>query len=93
MNSLLEGHTIVVNVNGLSSLEDQQRAVDFLAGGCFALGGDQAMLSDGIFAFTPDGAVVRENVMDSKEKQDALVTLAKTGLALKGAPGGTSSSS
>ena len=36
---------------------------------------------------------VRVRPLSSKEKQDALVTLAKTGLALKGTPGGTSSSS
>ncbi len=79
MQSLHEGNTVIVNVQGMGSLDDQQRAVDFLAGGCYALAGEQEMLAEGIFVFTPEGGAGGPgDVTDVESKRNALISLART---------------
>ena len=77
--SLHEGNTVIVNVQKMESLEEQQRAVDFLAGGCYALAGEQEMLAEGIFVFTPEGgAGGAGDGTDVESKRNALISLART---------------
>ena len=79
MASLHEGNTVIVNVQKMESLEEQQRAVDFLAGGCYALAGEQEMLAEGIFVFTPEGgAGGAGDGTDVESKRNALISLART---------------
>jgi len=61
----------------MGSLDDQQRAVDFLAGGCYALAGEQEMLADGIFVFTPEGHGGGGDNPDIENKRNALISLAR----------------
>ncbi len=79
MASLHEGNTVIVNVQKMESLDEQQRAVDFLAGGCYALAGEQEMLAEGIFVFTPEGgAGGAGDGTDVESKRNALISLART---------------
>lgn len=78
VTSLHEGNTVIVNVQGMESLEEQQRAVDFLAGGCYALAGEQEMLAEGIFVFTPEGgAGGGGDGTETESKRNALISLAR----------------
>jgi cell division inhibitor SepF len=85
VNSLQQGHVVVVNVSGIPDLEDQQRAVDFIAGACYALEGQQDALAESIFIFFPrigqeyldsDGTVLKH----SQAARDALTSLARSEL-------------
>jgi len=76
---------VVVNVSGIPDLEDQQRAVDFIAGACYALEGQQDALAESIFIFFPrigqeyfdsDGSVLKH----SQAARDALTSLARSEL-------------
>ena len=88
--SLHEGNTVIVNVQRMESLDEQQRAVDFLAGGCYALAGEQEMLAEGIFVFTPEGgAGAPGDATDMESKRNALVSLARASPSLEqGGEGG-----
>ena len=77
VQSLHEGNTVIVNVQGMGSLDDQQRAVDFLAGGCYALAGEQEMLAEGIFVFTPEGYGGGGDSPEVESKRNALISLAR----------------
>ena len=48
VNPLQQNNVVVVNISGIPNLEDQQRAVDFIAGACYALEGQQAVLAESI---------------------------------------------
>ena len=85
VNSLQQGHVVVVNVSGIPELEDQQRAVDFIAGACYALEGQQDVLAESIFIFFPrlgpeyqdsDGTCLKH----SQAARDALISLARSEL-------------
>ncbi len=76
VNSLQQGHVVVVNVSGIPELEDQQRAVDFVAGACYALEGQQDVLADSIFIFSP--RVAPEYAHGAA--RDALISLARSEL-------------
>jgi len=93
VNSLQQGHVVVVNVSNIPQLDEQQRAVDFIAGGCFALEGQQDMLAESIFVFYPRPmfaeyeesatALSCSAMLDLKHSQaarDALVSLARSEL-------------
>ncbi|QDZ19167.1 hypothetical protein HOP50_02g16810 [Chloropicon primus] len=82
VNSLQQGHVVVVNVGGIPNLEDQQRAVDFIAGACYALEGQQDVLAESIFIFFPrlvgDFEDKGSALKHSQAARDALVSLARS---------------
>ena len=85
VNSLQQGHVVVVNVGGIPKLEDQQRAVDFIAGACYALEGQQDVLAESIFIFLPRMGQDAEDgsggaFKHSQAARDALISLARSEL-------------
>ena len=93
VNSIQQGHTVVVNVSEIPQLDEQQRAVDFIAGGCYALEGQQDMLAESIFVFYPsakhqraasDGEAIGAcDLKHSQAARDALISLARSQLREK----------
>jgi cell division inhibitor SepF len=55
--ALRERKSVVLNLN-VMNLEDAQRAVDFVAGGTYAMDGHQERVGEGIFLFTPSSVKV-----------------------------------
>ncbi|MGL4883449.1 MAG: cell division protein SepF [Waterburya sp.] len=55
--ALRERKSVVLNLN-IMNLEDAQRAVDFVAGGTYAMDGHQERVGEGIFLFTPSSVKV-----------------------------------
>jgi cell division inhibitor SepF len=53
IQTLRERKSVVLNLNVMDS-EDAQRAVDFVAGGTFAIDGHQERIGESIFLFTPN---------------------------------------
>jgi len=85
VNSLQQGHVVVVNVSAIPDLEDQQRAVDFIAGACYALEGQQDALAESIFIFFPRIGVEYDDgrgsvLKHSQAARDALISLARSEL-------------
>ena len=50
--TLLNGRTVVLNMEGLS-LDIAQRIIDFTSGSCFAISGNLQKISNYIFIITP----------------------------------------
>ncbi|BAZ43243.1 hypothetical protein NIES4102_02430 [Chondrocystis sp. NIES-4102] len=57
ITALRERKSVVLNLNIMNS-EDAQRAVDFVAGGTYAMDGHQERVGEGIFLFTPSSVKV-----------------------------------
>ena len=55
-----EGNTVVLNLGKMANLEEQQRSVDFVAGGTHALNGYQECLGEGVFLFAPSDVSVTQ---------------------------------
>ena len=51
-DSLLEGRTVVLNVEGLA-VDIAQRIIDFVSGSCYAMDGNLQKISNYIFIITP----------------------------------------
>eukprot|EP00850_Spirogloea_muscicola_P022173 SM000281S10741 [mRNA] locus=s281:74458:75386:+ [translate_table: standard] len=80
ISALRDGSNVVRNLSQLkSSLEEQQRCVDFVAGGCHALDGHQECLSEEVFLFAPAG--VRIASAHSKDTFALPSELATNGLS------------
>eukprot|EP00850_Spirogloea_muscicola_P014819 SM000109S14133 [mRNA] locus=s109:51743:52723:- [translate_table: standard] len=80
ISALRDGSNVVLNLSQLkSSLEEQQRCVDFVAGGCHALDGHQECLSEEVFLFAPAG--VRIASAHSKDTFALPSELATNGLS------------
>jgi len=58
--SLKEGNTVVLNLGKMANVEEQQRSVDFVAGGTHALNGYQECLGEGVFLFAPSDVSVTQ---------------------------------
>lgn len=58
---LKQQKTVVLNFTVMDAYE-AQRAVDFVAGGAFAMDGHQKRIGDGIFLFTPRNVNVNDNM-------------------------------
>ena len=52
IQALRERRSVVLNLNGMDP-DDAQRAVDFVAGGTYAIDGHQERIGESIFLFTP----------------------------------------
>lgn len=82
VNSLQQNNVVVVNISGIPNLEDQQRAVDFIAGACYALEGQQDVLAESIFIFFPNNGGHPEQeepaLKHSQAARDALISLARS---------------
>jgi cell division inhibitor SepF len=52
IQALREKKTVVLNLNMMDA-DEAQRAVDFVAGGTFAIDGHQERVGESIFLFTP----------------------------------------
>eukprot|EP00232_Nephroselmis_pyriformis_P028205 CAMPEP_0182859414 /NCGR_PEP_ID=MMETSP0034_2-20130328/4282_1 /TAXON_ID=156128 /ORGANISM="Nephroselmis pyriformis, Strain CCMP717" /LENGTH=203 /DNA_ID=CAMNT_0024991015 /DNA_START=18 /DNA_END=629 /DNA_ORIENTATION=- len=90
ITALRDGRTVVINLASMpNNIDEQQRSVDFVAGGCHALGGRQERLSEGIFLFTPPDVIVATADATSSyspyttalSQRSALISLAKTSLS------------
>ncbi|GAQ78160.1 hypothetical protein KFL_000090060 [Klebsormidium nitens] len=53
VSALKQGTTVILNLNGVKGVDEQQRCVDFVAGGCHALDGHQEYLAECVFLFAP----------------------------------------
>ena len=75
ISQLKEGSTVVINLSAIGSVDEQQRSIDFVAGGCYAMDGHQECLAEGVFLFAPSDMPVAT----ASSRRDALVSLAKVG--------------
>jgi cell division inhibitor SepF len=65
--TLLNGRTVVLNVEGLN-VEIAQRIIDFTSGSCFAISGNLQKISNYIFIITPANVDISgdfQNLVDS----------------------------
>lgn len=53
VNALLAQKVVILNCSKMRSIEDAQRAVDFLAGAIYAIDGQQSRIWKDIFLFVP----------------------------------------
>lgn len=58
--ALGRGKTVLMNLNFIDQLAEQQRVLDFVTGGCVALGGSQCKVADGVVIFAPKNVRVKE---------------------------------
>ena len=59
IQALRERKSVVLNLNGMMNNPDEaQRAVDFIAGGTYAMDGHQERVGESIFLFTPSSVKV-----------------------------------
>ncbi len=66
-DTLLDGRTVVLNVEGLA-VDTAQRIIDFISGSTYALGGNLQKISNYIFILTPPNVDISgdfQNYMDS----------------------------
>lgn len=67
VETLLEGRTVVINMEGLN-IEIAQRIIDFTSGATFAMNGNLQKISNYIFLATPNGVDISgdiQSIMDS----------------------------
>ena len=65
--TLLEGRTVVINMEGLN-VEIAQRIIDFTSGATYAMNGNLQKISNYIFLATPNGVDISgdiQSIMDS----------------------------
>ena len=65
--TLLNGRTVVINMEGLS-VDIAQRIIDFTSGSCFAIDGNLQKISNFIFIVTPAAVDISgdfQNIMDA----------------------------
>lgn len=66
-DTLLEGRTVVINMEGLN-IEIAQRIIDFTSGATYAMNGNLQKISNYIFLATPNGVDISgdiQSIMDS----------------------------
>jgi cell division inhibitor SepF len=67
--TLLNGRTVILNVEGLN-VEIAQRIIDFASGSCFAISGNLQKISNYIFIISPANVDISgdfQNLVDSFE--------------------------
>ncbi len=69
IQALRERKTVVLNLNMMEP-DDAQRAVDFVAGGTYAIDGHQERIGESIFLFTPNSV----NVSTESDNQPSLTS-------------------
>lgn len=69
IQTLRQRRSVVLNLNTMDP-EDAQRAVDFVAGGTYALDGHQERIGECIFLFTPSCVKVSSLIGSGKEESD-----------------------
>lgn len=62
-DTLLEGHTVVLNVEGLDT-DIAQRIIDFISGSVYAIGGNLQKISHSIFIATPKSVEISGNFQE-----------------------------
>ncbi|AIE72617.1 MULTISPECIES: cell division protein SepF [unclassified Synechocystis] len=70
IQTLRERKSVVLNLNVMDP-DEAQRAVDFVAGGTFAMDGHQERIGESIFLFTPNCVKVSSLAGRSQETNDA----------------------
>ncbi|MBE9202657.1 cell division protein SepF [Synechocystis salina LEGE 06099] len=70
IQTLRERKSVVLNLNVMDP-DEAQRAVDFVAGGTFAMDGHQERIGESIFLFTPNCVKVSSLAGRSQESNDA----------------------
>ncbi|BAW97267.1 hypothetical protein NIES970_22180 [[Synechococcus] sp. NIES-970] len=68
IQALRDRRSIVLNLNMMDP-DEAQRAVDFVAGGTFAIDGNQERIGDSIFLFTPNCVQVTNQASLSREEE------------------------
>ena len=67
--TLLNGRTVVINMEGLS-VDIAQRIIDFTSGATFAMHGNLQKISNYIFLATPSGVDISGDIQDLMESFD-----------------------
>jgi len=71
-DTLLNGRTVVINMEGLN-IELAQRIIDFISGSVYAMHGNLQKISNYIFLATPNGVDISgdiQNLMDAFSTSD-----------------------
>jgi cell division inhibitor SepF len=68
--TLLNGRTVVLNVEGLD-IETAQRIIDFTSGSCFAISGNFQKISNYIFIITPANVDISGDVLSLVDSLDS----------------------
>ena len=71
IQTLKERKSVVLNLN-VMDLDEAQRAVDFVAGGTFAIDGHQERIGESIFLFTPNCVKVSSLAGRTQDLSDAV---------------------
>lgn len=69
-DTLLDGRTVVLNIEGVSS-DLAQRIIDFTSGSCYAIGGNLQKISNYIFIITPANVEISgdfQSIMDGFDR-------------------------
>lgn len=69
VDTLLNGRTVVINMEGLS-IDIAQRIIDFTSGATFAMRGNLQKISNYIFLATPNGVDISGDIQDLMESFD-----------------------
>lgn len=69
IQTLRQRRSVVLNLNVMDP-EDAQRAVDFVAGGTYAIDGHQERIGESIFLFTPNCVKVSSLIGSTKEDNE-----------------------
>lgn len=78
IQTLRQRRSVVLNLNTMDP-EDAQRAVDFVAGGTYALDGHQERIGECIFLFTPSCVKVSSLIGSGKEETETPSLASPTG--------------
>jgi cell division inhibitor SepF len=73
IQTLRERRSVVLNLNVMSP-DEAQRAVDFVAGGTYAIDGHQERIGESIFLFTPNSVKVSTITGTSERVKQSLAT-------------------
>lgn len=77
IQTLKEQRSVILNLNVMEA-EEAQRAVDFVAGGTYAIDGHQERIGESIFLFTPRN--VKVSTISGKSYQNGSTKIASEGL-------------
>ena len=78
IQTLRERRSVVLNLNVMDP-DEAQRAVDFVAGGTYAIDGHQERIGESIFLFTPNCVKVRTITGDSDRLKTSTKSLTTSG--------------
>merc|ERR1719375_458587 len=77
LRALGMGKPVLINLTFIHGVAEQQRLLDFVTGGCFALGGSQTKVAEGVVLFTPKGCTVSTLPLEPAAPQAVDETLAR----------------